>query len=179
MPYKFSPNLFDAILYPEEETRDFNITHIILSGWAEYWRITLRYGMTRCPILNMRYCESCLYYTDIFKNMRVCIIECSFEAEKDNLINLLLDRKFRSIFLDLIKSDYLPSRLLMLFDSRILTLRFIGRKSLKNRFRSIQCFYDQSYQFNRFLGTDHDRFFCDRFKIRTTTTQLVHSMIGW
>lgn len=35
MPYKFSPNLFNAIIYPDEDTQDFNISHIVMSDWPE------------------------------------------------------------------------------------------------------------------------------------------------
>lgn len=40
----------------------------------------------------MRYCESCLFNNDLFRNMRVCIIKCSFEGDRNNLVNLIVDR---------------------------------------------------------------------------------------
>lgn len=46
MPYKFSPNLFDAILYPDETTRGFNINELVMSSWEEYYRISLYYRLT-------------------------------------------------------------------------------------------------------------------------------------
>lgn len=50
-PCKFSSNLFDAIIYPEENTSCFNIEHLIVPNWPDDWRITLRYGMTRNVLL--------------------------------------------------------------------------------------------------------------------------------
>lgn len=92
MPYRFSPNLFDAVLYPDETTVGFNVDELIMASWEEYYRISLYYGLKRCTFYNMRYCRTCLFNTDHFRNMRVTIIECSHEGDRNNIINVITTR---------------------------------------------------------------------------------------
>lgn len=40
MPYLFSPNLFDAIMYSDEYTKEFHVDQLIMKDWPDLWRIT-------------------------------------------------------------------------------------------------------------------------------------------
>lgn len=88
-PYKFSPNLFDAILYPDETTRGFNLVELVISSFEEYYRIGLYYGITRCPLYSDRYYTTCLYNTNMFENMRVLIVDSTHEGDRNDIINTL------------------------------------------------------------------------------------------
>lgn len=78
MPYKYSPNLFDAILYPDETSAEFNVVELIMSSFEEYMRINTWYNRTSCPLLSDKYCDMCTFYTDMFEGMRVIHVDRTY-----------------------------------------------------------------------------------------------------
>lgn len=47
------------------------------------------YGVTRYSFFNFKYCHSCIFNNDVFKDSNIVIIEFSFEIEKLEAVSVI------------------------------------------------------------------------------------------